>query len=201
VPRLRNCQPVQPWHGHSDPEWVPVQIVQCARIRTNHGKQGAVFKYQILAGRPAGVIMQQFWTTKFCHVFARDMGFTPWADSKYPFLDVRQMADLRLYVRMLPGTPEPGFDKLAFPPSVVKWNKVLIHRRWRLEFDCPRNYTADQYCHTCPAGRDQCPAAVHPRSYVPKMCPVCKKRAWFDNGDRCVDCTEQETLTWNPLRR
>ena len=192
--RLKNGHPVLPWQGQDGYEWVPAQIINWTIGKSRHGKIGAHFDFRILMGLAAGLKTRQFWTTRYCRVFASRMGFDAHPGGKYPFIDVRQMANLRLYVRTLPGTVDLSFDLLGFPGSVLEWNRPIIKRRSRLEFQCPRNYPFEQYCHTCPVGLDQCDAAVHPRSYTVKPCPGCHKPAWFDRGALCVDCTELKAI-------
>lgn len=194
---LKNGHPILPWDGQEKPEEVPAQVIGWRIQSSRQGKPGAEFTLRVLAGRPAGLITRQFWSRGHCGMLSSRFGFSKWSSGPYPFLDVRQLSDLRCYVRIVPGKAELQFDQLSFPPSILNWNRRFIRRRARTEFQCPLDFPPERYCFQCHVGRDQCPAAVHPKTYVRQNCKKCGRQTWFDTATRdenCVNCTVLEAL-------
>jgi len=202
VKRLKQRKVVPPWHIQKLPEWVPVQTTACRRERSSRGKFGARFQFRILAGTPAGLLAEKFWTTKFCRFISENLGFgkhnynrpTPKSYSV-----PEQFVGLRLYVCVTPklSGKEPGFDGIGFPGSCVTWNKVTINCRARTQpgFTCLLKQTAMTLaCHTCPIGFLRCRAATHRQDWVKQYCSDCSREAYFNpevQSDVCVDCTSR----------
>lgn len=189
--RLRNGLIVQPWSGTHKPEWVPVQILSAKFDVSKWGKQGAHLEMKALAGRPCTQVFTKFWTTAFCHTFAARMGFSRFPSGPYPFQDVRELVNLRLYVEVQPNTPQISFDQIAIPPSLVAWNLRYIKRRARVNWPCPKKKPDSLPCYRCAVGQDQCPVSLHPTTYFKESCSQCQRLAWFETvtDPVCVDCT------------
>lgn len=199
--RLKQRRAVPPWHVQKLPEWVPAQIVSCKRERTARGKMGARFGLRILAGTPAGMTAEKFWTLKFCRYMSQEFGFTRPRGNRqvsFPYAAPEEFVGMRLYVRIMPELcgREPGFDGLGFPPSLSKWNKTTLKCRLRVQdgFRCQMDVTpAELPCHNCPVGFVKCRAATHRHDWVEKPCPECgREAAFFDpeqKSEVCVDCT------------
>jgi hypothetical protein len=142
------------------------------------------------------LLLPQVWTAGLCGVISRELGFTStWRD--YPFLDVRQLMNLRLFVKVEPELcgELPGFSELSIPAGCRTWNQQVIKMRARLDpelFVCPKEYPEEHVCHLCPIGEDQCPMAVHPQTFDRGPCDRCQKDdTWFDTLTThkvCVDC-------------
>jgi hypothetical protein len=199
---LRNCNPVTPWGRQSRQEWVPTQIIGATLKWTKQGKYGAAFDFQFLAGSPCPLIVRKFWSSGFCAVFGKNLGFTaPWRS--LPYEDPRQLVNMRFYAKVDPVlcTSKPGFHEVKVTPGFVSWNKELMRMRYRLDpelFACPAGYPSEHPCHSCPVGEKDCEAAVHPLTFKQRHCGRCRRdTAWFDPASSrriCVDCT-------NTLRR
>lgn len=197
VEHLRSCTPVPPWGRQTNPEWVPIQVCSASLKWTRAGKYGAVFKMQFLAGSPCPLVIPQYWTSGFCSLFGKDLGFTaPW--HKLPYQDPRQLVNFRFYVKIDPGlcTLRPGFHEVKVPPGCLHWNKQLLAMRYRVNhevFTCPGGYPDEHPCHSCSVGEDYCDVAVHAKTFTQRYCSRCRKdAAWFDPESSrriCLDCT------------
>lgn len=196
--RLRSCTPVLPWGLQPLPEWVPVQMLRC-NLRWTKGKSrkyGATFYMRIMAGLSCPLMMYQFWTSRFCGLISRDMGFT-FSRGPYPYRDPREFIGLRFYAKVDPCLSEeaPSFHEIRVTSGCKNWNRKLLVMRARSDpefFRCPFNHPGEHPCYLCPVGQDRCDAAVHERTFVQRRCRRCRRRdAWFDPMYRrkiCVDC-------------
>lgn len=202
VKRLKQRKAVPPWHVQRVPEWVPVQVTACKRERTSKGKLGARFQFRVLAGTPAGLFMEKFWSLKFCRYIAVDCGFSKYRKSRrvipFPYTAPEQLVGLRLFARVMPklSDKEPGFDGIGFTATTTKFNKVTLGCRFRRNesFRCQLKMTHEQLqCHHCPVGFVKCRAATHRHDWVQKACPECNDdEAYFDperKSETCIDCT------------
>lgn len=194
VHRLKALQPVLPWSGIAEPEWVPAQITKTRKWMTRSRKAGRIVTFQILAGTPCPLTTEKFWSTKYARFLSSYLGFTKYTNSKYPFRDIRQMVNFRLYLQIEPGLEEIEFDQIDVPGSFKEWNREWLKIRSRQhDFRCPRNYPLHHPCYLCHVGKDQCAAAVHPHTFVTRYCPQCKRDGYFNPGQAeeiCVDCQD-----------
>ena len=200
--RLKRYEPVYPWSSQDKPEWMPVQVLFIDRQVSHRGDPGGDFGLQILAGSACPMVIRKFWTRKFVSVLSRRLGFSkPW--HAYPFRDVLELTNLRFQILVTPelSSKGPGFEEVQVSNPQVTWNRRYLRLRHRQagHFDCPRGYPISQPCWSCHVGLDKCPAAVHAKTFVQKICPYCNdEEAWFDpsHAERkmCIDCYHQKLL-------
>lgn len=192
VRRLRNGHPVLPWDGQMDLEWVPVQVLEVGIAASRRGKVGGSFLLKVLAGQSCPNEFHTFWTKKFCHTFARNLGFSRWNSGPHPLDDVRQMVNFRFYASIVPETSVLKLEQITESSSFRDWNANYLQRRKRTtgKFDCPRDFHLELRCHHCFVGQDECAVSLHPTTYFKWDCPECCQEKWFeDERDTiCVDC-------------
>lgn len=207
IHNLQARRVVGPWSSQTQWEWVPMVVTRARRSRSPSGKKiGVVLTWKILAGTPAPLMTERFWTLPQCSFMARYFGFSRPPSQKaklpprYPYLAPEQFVTMRAYGLLNPhksgGDIGPVFDKLKFPPSVLAFNKEQLKYRNRTgaEYECPRRFSLDTLCHLCHVGYEECRAACHARTYVTKDCPLCHTRAPFDPADSgpfCVNCVNK----------
>jgi hypothetical protein len=198
VPRMRHRRAVPPWHVQRIPEWVPLQITACRRVRDYRGRLAAAFSARVLAGTPAGLMVLKTWTLKLCRFYATDFGFgrpgTPTAD-RFPYQAPEQLVNFRLFGLISPVLSEDGpvFDSIGFLAPQRAWNKALIKMRQRVVVEqCPAGFPPDLACHKCPVGYQRCTMATHRETWVRGRCPKCNDdNAVFDPElklPHCIDC-------------
>jgi hypothetical protein len=168
--RLQAEEPVLPWSIQHEYEWVPVQII--ASEATRHGRKqrwGSIFIMRILAGSGCPLTMKKFWPHGFCASLARRAGYTS-SRRSYPYTDMSELVNMRFMVLLDPErcrNGKPDFEDIGCPGSHVKWNRVIIQKRFRKQgvahWPCPMDYS--HQCHMCRVGYDQCPAATHKETY------------------------------------
>jgi len=201
IARIKAWHPATPWSRQVDFEYVPVQIVRARRVFEGH-KHGAEFSFQVLAGTSAGCVLTKVWSQRLCGALARRVGFSNQRGG-FPYMDVLQFVNLRLYVLIDPAksAKAPDFEevwqeangKTIKPVSCFNYNRRYLRMRAGHEFACPKKFDRElSPCHLCPIGQEECLLAVHDFSYVKKACPGCSRVSWFDpavpNRQVCVDC-------------
>jgi hypothetical protein len=190
--RLRQGLLVLPWSGITEPEWMPVQVVQVDFDVTRRGHPGGLFTLQFLAGQACPSEIQVTWPRSYCHVLAPRMGFTKFARSKHPFRDVSEFNNLRFLVLVQPGEAEIKFEEIGVPGSAKAWNQRYIKMRARTlkGFKCPRKLPQDKPCFRCYFGQDRCGAAVRPATLIKLLCPQCDFVKYFDpeQPEVCIEC-------------
>lgn len=206
VPRLKALRTAPVWNRQVWDEYVPLQIVAVSRSYRHH-KPMASLTLRVLAGTPAGLLIETTWSIGLCRALAQRLGFTsPFGD--HPFDDSRQLMGFRFYGLIEPRLcrPTPQFESLwctdendkIYPQSCYKHNRELLRCRNRPPgvFDCPRGFPVETVpCHRCWVGLDGCPVAVHSRSYTQGFCDGCGRQALFDpslrNTTVCLDCHDR----------
>lgn len=221
---LRKGTIVPPYTRQLFPEWVAVQVWDVERKLgwkyLGDKKEGnKVEKHEVemdlfvLAGTPAGKLLK---FSRPANVFRRRetksmLGFTPYdkrlwnryfvGDNNYPMHDVRQIVKLRFFVYLDPIASKAGeaafkFENVKCSGTMRKWNRMIMKRRERQNFQCPRGYELSAVpCHQCEMGFDLCLAGCHSRTYEKRFCPGCKTVACFVNtaAQWCVDCVIKKT--------
>jgi hypothetical protein len=201
VPLLQQGRVVLPNTWRSEAHWACLQImnvrpfVQFPEDKARRAK-GGLITFQVLTGPAAGQSFRKFWKLEMCKFFARHAGFTaPWHSRVYT--DERELTYFRLAAWLDPDKArdeKPGFRHMRVKSGLMSWNVELIKKRRRDKFTCPRNYDAEVLCHNCPAGQDECEAAVHDLTYKAGVCTRCGQRSWFDPSTEvphphvCVPC-------------
>ena len=198
--RLRRHEAVPAWTTQTSLEWVPAQIVESLLGRDYKQTLGSTFSFRILAGTSAGLIVSKFWTARYCGFLSGSMGFTR-SYGKYPYSDLIELVGLRLYLLCDPehSGNRPGFNSVRVTPSLEDFNKDKIKIRLRDGFDCPKNFPIIRVCRKCPVGYDECPAAVHPRTFSSNYCYNCEENKLFDPSDlsECVECSRRGRIVIN----
>jgi hypothetical protein len=152
-----------------------------------------------MAGLPAGKKFTTFWSTKFYHSVARDIGYKRTRKTPFRLVDGSEFVQMRVYLLFDPKLSKedrPVAYHLYVPPSFKAYNLRIIKQRYRIT-PCPLDYLrTEMACHHCPLGNDQCPAACHPLTFKEKPCPRClQPDALVDPAGRgivCVSCEENE---------
>ena len=196
--RLKRWQAVPPWQRQPLEEWVPLQVIDLVQGRNWRGDAGATITFRILAGSPAGLTAERFWTVKHGRYVASKIGFSPpW--ERFHFERLAELMNLRLYGKLVPekSLERPVFELVATTHGLAAHNRQILKARLREGFQCPKKYKHP--CYLCHVGCDQCPCGVHPRSYVKKFCETCQKEAWMDPLHVplkiCVECLNKKNLT------
>lgn len=206
--RLKAGHAVPVWSCQREPEWVPVVVVRLDResrhLPTPGGKReqvpGGLARLRVLAGTPAGMFFEKWWTQRFISHHRQLFGFARFRrrpENLKPgqlflgFEDIRQLAGFRLSALLTPASCARGLDceKIRCPSSLQEHNKELLTLRARLRVPCPRGYS--HACHVCWLGQEHCRAGCHPRTFVRQHCPACHRNDAFLDPDRpevCVDC-------------
>jgi len=198
INKLKAGHAAPPWTRQNQYEWMPMQIVDRVMRRNHKGDPGDLFTCRVLAGSATSFLVTAFWTMSMSRFASQQMGYSkPWG--KYPYHDSASYVGMRLYGLFEPElstNKAPGFKNICVPSGMHDYNRDLIKKRQRIEIACPAGYK--HACHRCFIGYDQCPLAVHPRSYVKHACDMCKKTTWFDPDKTtlglCVSCTDRKAM-------
>lgn len=186
VERLQRGEIVLPWTCQPEPELVPVQVLDHRPTKTRYGKPAAAYRLRVLSGSACPSILHKTWTVKFTRYLARSsLGF----GRRFYYRDPAELVRLR-FLAMLDSKfcydQQPGFDQTGCTPALLKWNRLIMSARAKVEPPCPRSFTHP--CHRCPFGYDQCPAGTHPQTYEVKTCPLCRKETLHDPAVGCLVC-------------
>lgn len=201
VHRLAFGEPVPPWNGQGERELVPVQILEARRCYRRQ-ERGAIFRMRYFGGLPCGLFAQRYWSSRFCHVLSRRLGFTSQRGAR-PFHSPLELVGMRLAVVVDPEGSRrvPMFQEIPErqPAGLLRWNRELYGRRNRLGpkgEKCPLELPTELPCWRCPAGQDVCAIAVRCLSYVERHCQRCGEKRWHDQSHPrwCVEC--QGSMEW-----
>lgn len=193
--KLRRGEVLKPWRTQHADEWVPMQIMEVLTRRSYNGKVGANVVFKALAGTCCGREMKRFWSMQFARFISKTIGFS----RKRKIDRMEELVGLRLYglVERERSREEPFFDQIDLTSKFLEWNRKLIAKRHRVDFECPKKFK--HACHQCPIGYDVCPLAVHARTYVKAKCQKCKETKYTDplavTLEICVDCQRAERFT------
>lgn len=191
---------VQPWVVQSVREWAPVLILRMSAVLM-HSRPHWQVAMPILAGSACPLIIVEQWSPEKCRMLAVRGGFSrrrPSKQSREPsrrvYCHPLQLCGLRLRVLLEAGeTSEPRYSRIGFAASDIAANRRLLDLRDRRNFTCPRGYPPTVLCHQCPAGWNECPAAVRLESCVEGQCSVCGQIRLVDtrsvtSGPVCLRC-------------
>lgn len=205
IHRLSENLLLRPWTAQQEDEWMAFQVLEVQPgERTRRGgstETAAWLELKTLAGSHCTRTSNHWWTLPYCRFVAARLGFDRSRRPKYPYVDLRQLAGLRFwgYVEARPFEPVIRISQIEVPASLRTDNRRLIKSRARdgsVDFTCPEGYPSSSPCHTCPAGIDRCPVAVHRRTYLFAPCRNCGNgEAPFDGNllaPKCLDCTNKE---------
>lgn len=159
--RLRDGTSVPPWHVQQEKEWVPAQVVAYRPAESRRGRPGGDFTIRVLAGTACPIRITKFFTVGFARQTALRLGYTR-LRGKSPLGHISELVNMRLWIQLDPDfcrIGSPGFDHVGCTAGLKKWNMEIIKKRFRRGWPCPHDF--DHYCHECPIGYRECPAATH----------------------------------------
>lgn len=183
--KLGDGVPVFPWAGQIDDERVPV-CIESMRPIMRRKVAGYLVSCRALAGSPCPMLFDEFISTRSCRAISRAIGFSaPWGP--YPYSTPLHFVRLIFFAHIEAAKSEkrPAFSKVTASSSMIKLNRAKIEVRCRVK-PCPRGF--NHPCAFCWLGYDNCPAAVHPITYVERHCTSCKSEGWFDPGEDSLIC-------------
>lgn len=187
VEKLQAGVPVFPWAGQMEDEKVPVCVEDMRPMRRKN-TPGYVLYCRALAGSPCPMLFTQFVSLQSCRGLASAVGFSkPWGP--YPYENPLHFINLIFYahVEVDRSLRQPGFLKISATAGMIKENRNKIEIRCRAR-PCPEQFPHS--CAACWVGYDNCPAAVHPHTYVMRDCPTCKSPGLFNPGDAGLLCQQ-----------
>jgi hypothetical protein len=157
--RLRDGIAVPPWTVQHAPEWMPAQIMLWRTAEDKWFRDE--FVLQVLAGTACPCVTVKRWSRRSCYYIASQLGYSR-RRGKRPVGFVSELVRLRLWLHVTPAECRDGlvgFDDVTCTTGLMTWNRQIIKKRFREEWNCPHGYT--HRCFQCPVGYDQCPAATH----------------------------------------
>lgn len=175
IVRLREGKAIVPWGVLSPLDWSVAQIVDMVpgvRVFRNHDTVGKVVKMYGIAGPLSGELFDWFFPIASSRPLAIKLGFSRFARGKYPKESDREMCQLRLAVQAEAKDKKPLIRATDCPSSVVAYNREVMARRLRRDFNCPFSY--HHRCYQCPHGTNECPAAVRYSPLELRICSECK---------------------------
>lgn len=187
IQKLQDGVPVFPWTRQIEDELVPVCLVDMRPMRKKN-ITGYLFHCRALAGSPCPMLFTQFISSGSCRSIAETLGFSkPWGP--YPFQTPLHFVNLMFYahVEVERSGTQPGFSKVSASTSMLRENRDKIEVRCRTK-PCPQQFAHP--CAFCWVGYDNCPAAVHPKTYVARECPTCNSEGWFNPGEASLTCQQ-----------
>ena len=191
------------WRSRSD--WGLVQIfgVEKATRSFKDGtvQHGAWMDLDIHSGPASGIRIKKFWSNEMFNFAKFRIGFSYPSSGKgscsYPFLDESYMFNLYFmgFFDHLKVRDKPDYTKFACTDYLESINRELLRKRFRnihpsKDFSCPKNLPNGVMCYKCPAGLNECEAAVKRRSFTSDECKKCKTLSWIDpdRPDECINC-------------
>jgi hypothetical protein len=185
MPKLTAGIPVMPWTRQIDDERVPVLVEDMQPMRRKK-MLGYLLHCRALAGSPCPMLIKEFISSRSCRSISRALGFSaPWGP--YPYTTPVYFTGLFFFahIDVERSNTQPSFRKVSVSSSMLKANRHKIEIRCRTR-PCPRQYKHS--CAFCWVGYDDCAAAVHPLTYVSRLCSSCKTNGWFNPGEDSLTC-------------
>jgi hypothetical protein len=188
---LKQGIPVPGWGVQRAAEWMPLHVTSAQIGHNRKDESGHQLAFRVLAGTACPLLVRRFWTKAQAGFVSQLLGYNRIAGR--PFEGAEHLVGLLLYGLFDPelSAEKPGFQQVYVPGTMLKHNVALI--KGRLEKPCPTapyHYWHD--CDVCTIGYDNCPFALHPRTYTRGPCADCgEAEAVFDpdHPERCVACT------------
>lgn len=195
---LRAGIPALPWHAPGAMEWCPIQISRVAPTPPRRGQSRYILDCRVLAGSPAGMLVQRVFSMSHLYLVSETIGFTKIKgqrplESPWQFVNMRMWA---LFDPKLARDGQPGFFATRATASLIDFNRTILDIRFRPGTDkCQQGYTHP--CHRCHVGYEHCAAATHRMDYQPIACPECHKPRYRDPedaGEQCIACFRRKML-------
>jgi hypothetical protein len=185
IDKLVDGLPVLPWTQQMEDEIVPV-IVENVRPMHRRKQAGFLLACRAVAGSPCPMLFTEFVSARSCAAISRTLGFSaPYGP--YPYSSAMQFVHLlfNAHIEASRSQTMPSFITVKATAGMIKANREKIEVRCRAK-PCPEAY--EHPCTSCWVGYDQCEFAVHPRSYVTRICPSCHAAGYFDPADSGLEC-------------
>lgn len=188
--RLIDGEAVTPWTRQMYDEIVPVCV---ERVIPNKRRDvsGFIFSCRALAGTPCTELFPQFFSANSCRAISRIVGFSnnSWGPLQYGGIGMH-FVNLMFFAHIEAerSRDRPYFRQVSVTSSMLKHNKELLAVRCRTA-PCPEGYA--HACTNCFVGYNECPFAVHAKTYVEAHCRNCDSVSFFDPenvGVMCVNC-------------
>jgi hypothetical protein len=185
IDKLADGVPVLPWTQQMEDEIVPVCVEQ-VRPMHKRKKAGFLFACRAIAGSPCPMLFTEFVSAQSCAAISRTLGFSA-PFGPYPYSSAFQFVNLlfNAHVEASRSHSMPSFITVTASSGMVKSNREKIEVRCRAK-PCPEAF--DHPCTSCWVGYDQCEFAVHPISYVVRVCPACQADGYFDPAESSLEC-------------
>lgn len=201
------------WRSRSD--WGLMQIVGVDKaVRTfkdGTSQRGAWLDLDIHTGPASGIRIKKFWSSDMFNYARYRIGFsrpvsspTSRAVCSYPFIDesyVFGLYFLGYFDHLSLRSDKPDYTRFLCTDYLENINRSLLKKRFRSihpskDFVCPMGMAKHVQCHRCPAGADQCEAAVKRKSYISDECKKCKELSWIDpdKSGYCINCCTSLSL-------
>lgn len=190
IDKLNAGEPVVPWTRQMHDEIVPVCVERVIPAR-RRDKNGFIFSCRAWAGSPCSELFPQFFPVNSCRAISRVVGFSTnsWGPLQYSGIGLH-FVNLMFFAHIEAdrSRDKPYFRQVSGTSSMLKRNKELLAVRCRTA-PCPEGY--QHACTNCFVGYNECPFAVHAKTYVEAHCRTCDSTAFFDPeniGVMCVNC-------------
>jgi hypothetical protein len=197
--KLVDGEPVLPWTRQLYDEIVPVCVERVIPAK-RRDKSGFIFSCRALAGSPCTELFPQFFSTNSCRAISRLVGFSTnsWGPYQYAGIGMH-FVNLMFFAHIEAerSREKPYFRQVSVTSSMLKHNKGLLAVRCRTA-PCPEGF--QHACTNCFVGYNECPFAVHAKTYVESHCHNCDTVAFFDPespGVMCVNCCRVNRYTIN----
>lgn len=185
IDKLVDGIPVLPWTQQIEDEVVPV-IVENIRPIRKRKQFGFLFACRALAGSPCPMLFTEFVSSRSCAAISRTLGFSA-PFGPYPYSSPLQFVNLlfNAHVEAARSHAMPSFITVTATSGMIRANREKIEVRCRAK-PCPSGF--EHPCTSCSVGYDQCEFAVHPVSYVVRVCPACQADGYFDPAESSLEC-------------
>lgn len=195
--RLIAGEAVLPWSRQLHDEIVPVCVERVIPAKRKD-KNGFIFSCRALAGTPCSELFPQFFSVNSCRAISRIVGFSTnsWGPLQYAGIGMH-FVNLMFFahVEAERSRDKPYFRQVSVTSSMLKHNKELLAVRCRTA-PCPQGF--QHACTNCFIGYNECPFAVHAKTFVEAPCRTCGTTSFFDPenaGVMCVNCTRVNKYT------
>lgn len=190
VDTLIDGEPVVPWTRQTQDEIVPICVEKVVPMKRKD-KHGFLFHCRALAGTPCAEVFTQFFSANSCRAISRIVGFSTnsWGPYQYAGIGVH-FVNLMFFahVEAARSRDKPVFHRVSITSSMLTANKALLEVRCRAK-PCPQNFSHP--CGNCFVGYNECPYAVHPKTYIEQHCRTCNAVSFFDPDNpstMCINC-------------
>lgn len=197
IDTLVDGEPVVPWSRQTHDEIVPICVEKVVPMKRKD-KHGFLFHCRALAGTPCAESFTQFFSANSCRAISRIVGFSTNSWGPYQYAGIgTHFVNLMFFahVEAARSRDKPGFHRVSITNSMLTANKAILEVRCRVK-PCPQNFSHS--CVNCFIGYNECPYAVHPKTYIESHCRTCNVDSFFDPDNpstMCVNCCKVNRYT------